>query len=1079
MSDPHAPAARGSRKFAVSLFADLTGYTALCERLDPEDVERAVSPLMAGLQDAVERENGVVLNVAGDGLFAIFGVPDALPDSPTRAVRTAEQMRSVVAEIRERAENLTLPDVHIGVAAGEVLITPTSPGAWSVIGTSVNLASRLCDAAEAGEVLVEDSCRQLVQDELAWNSPRQLSLKGQDRETLAWPLASTTTRAGLDVIPDTFVGRRAQLAALDGELNEVISTARSRTVIVRGVAGIGKSSLVRHWLSQHAELPRWWVECDEGRRHDDLLSLHAALDDASSNAARTGRRERAAVDRSDPFPLIVHALRATLTEATSQGPHVLVVENLHASDTILGEFLLELSRSALEVPLLVVATWRDESAESAVGPGLLGRTLHLSALDQHDSGRLVEAVMGSSVDTATLEVIIGRANGHPLMIRESARHLASLVANSDGQVGPVAQVLLGSLPTSIRLFLAARIDRLDAATRAVIHDLSALGARFSGDRVRAVLGRRAEDALDRLAREGFLVAGANDWSFAHDLMREVAYSTLTRSQRADLHRRQLELLDSNADPYERADNALAWNEAVSPVDREQYASSTIAAVRETLALARQVFDRQARAALDVARRATSAARDCVALDPAIASQLWALEAQCLSELGMTDEALRLASQAERTAQDASLPANRLAPIMTRGYVLSTLRRFESARQALDEAAKIAEELGDQRAQAEAIRLLADTWRHSLIGRYIALTEEAYDLFVAASDRRGAGECARTLAYESSVGNLTTYAKWRSLAGELTHHDDVRAMAVLAKGDALAMGGRLRYREYEAASLALVDAGESLEAPDLLSEGLLDLADAQVHLGNPHGAALASKRLVALATELGDRRMRAAAAAASIRPLLRTGNLALSAEELRIAKDMAREFGVGEELFIGSEEAVWLADRGCWAQAGDPLRASLDAVTAGGYILAGLSRRAEEMRLAAVLGASWSGMPVRQLIADAREIDAPLIESFVTALDEWVRADRGADLTPAAAPDDACLEELALRSETRALAADNGGRDSAQHWQAARSIWDQLGYTIWLARAQARSGDLDAARHTLDVLDSPAEARAWALGDAAG
>lgn len=1076
MSDPHAPAARGSRKFAVSLFADLTGYTALCERLDPEDVERAVTPLMAALQDAVNAERGVVLNVAGDGVFAIFGVPDALPDGPTRAVHAAQQMRDAVTTLNDQIDAIALPDVHIGIAAGEVLLTSVArEGTWSVIGSSVNLASRLCDAAKAGEVLVDDSCRRLVRKDYEWDEPQRLSLKGQDRETIAWPLRSA--RSELQPVGDVqvFVGREAQLAALDAELLSLAESGVSRTIVIRGGAGIGKSTLAEQWLTTHPELESWRIECDEVFGHDDLLSLHELISPNSTDTRSMPRVSPA--DRSDPYPLVVHALRASLETSVAGRPTALLVENLHASDTILGEFLLELSRDPLDAPLLVLATWRDE-AQSRVEPALLGRTLHLAPLERAEAAALVQAALECELDPESLALVMSRTQGHPLMVRESALQLAEIRARSGTEQVDAVKILARSLPTSLRMFLAARIDRLTPADRAVVHDLSAVGTHFTTHWVGAVLGRRAEESLPGLARRGILTARGESWTFTHDLLREVAYSTLTRSHRADLHRRQLGLLKPDADPHDRANHALAWNEAVSPVDREQYSAATVAAVRETLRLSQHLYERQARAALEAVRRATSAARDCVRIEPGLSAQLWALEAQCLSEMGLDDDALRLAAQAEQTAAQAELDAPRLAPLMTRGFVLSTLRRFESARQALEEAAQIAERLGDLAAQAEAIRLLADTWRHSLISRYLALTEEAFRLFETAGDSRGAAECARTLAYETSVRAVNVFTKWRDIAGRLTDDGDLRSKAALAKADAIASGARLDHAACAAAGATLVEIGEALESPDLLAEGLLDVTEAQTHLGNPERACAAGLRLIELATTQGNRRMRATAAAAIARPMLRTGNLARSHEEIAIAREMAHEFGHGEAASVGSATAACLGDRGLWGDALRELRGSLDLYREGGFSLGVLCALPDDIRIAASVGSPWSNAAVQRVIEDAEALGAPLIASYLSALDAWAQPGPAVAAESAEPAQEACLEERAVRAETIALRQEREGANAEPAWRQARELWERLGYTIWLARAQARSGDLDGAQHTLDVLDSPAEARAWALGEVA-
>jgi class 3 adenylate cyclase/tetratricopeptide (TPR) repeat protein len=1056
------------------LFADLTGYTALCERLDPEDVERAVAPLMTGMQDAVAREQGVVLNVAGDGMFAIFGVPDATPDSPDRALRAAQAMRSLVTN-SAAVEGLALPDVHIGIAAGEVLVTRVAKeGSWSVIGASANLASRLCDAASAGEVLVDAACQRLVSSDHTWGEPRLLSLKGQDLETEAWPLTDAATRQPERWPRQTIVGRDAELASLDEELARTIEERRSRAVVVRGIAGIGKSSLVEQWLLRHPEIIAWQIGGD-ALRHGDALLLSESTDPVAEVGPIRDGSLRQAVDRSDPYPQFLHDVRDRLEAAVAARPHALVVEDVHSANSILTDFLRDVARRPLDGPLLVIATWREEADRAPdVDPSHLGRSLELLPLSDAGTKALFEFVVGSPVEPEILDIVMERTHGHPLMVRESGMHWADLRARSGDSHSPSSDLFAKSVPTTIKLFLAARIDRLEPTVRAVAHDLSALGTEFAATRVEKVLGKRAARALPDLAAAGIVVQRGDSWAFAHDLVHEVAYSTLTRSQRADLHRRQLHLSDDAAEPRERADHALAWNRAVSPIDREEYLDSTIAAVRETLAFAKQLYSRQARAALEAARKATSAARDCVALAPALATKLWSLEAQCLAELGLFDEALSVAARAEETALSADLTSDRLVPMMTKGLVLSNLRRFESARQTLEEAARLADSLGDRSSQAEAIRLLAETWRHSLIDRFLALTEEAYHLFETADDSRGAGDCARMLAYLSSAGGLAQFQKWREAAGRLTQPEDLRATAALAMSDAIATGGRFQYAACRKAAEILVNAGEELEAPELLAEGLLDLAEVDLHLGEPQIAADTGRRLIDLATRHGNRRMRASAAAVLARPLVRIGDLARSTEELRVAKEMAQEFGYGETATLTAAAAACLADRGFWEDALGELRRSLSAFREGGFSLGALGTCPDDVRMAALLGAPWPDDATRQAVDDAMDLGAPLVASYIRAIEVWSRAERGEAAVTEEAAAGACLEELAVRADASALQQELLGEDPLPAWREARDLWQRLGYTIWLARAQARCGDVDEASRTLDLLDSPTAARAWAL-----
>lgn len=1077
MTGSPASSARGVRKFAVSLFADLTGYTALCERLDPEDVERAVAPLMASMRSAISDERGVVMNVAGDGLFALFGAPDALPDSPTRAVRAADRIRATVADTAASTPELALPDVHIGVAAGEVLLTSAGPGEPStVIGSSVNLSSRLCDAAVSGEVLVDETCYRLTQQSFSWHERRHLSLKGQDGETTAWPLAGPSAIESPRTGPLGLVGRAQELAALNEALARVQRQSSGSSVLVRGVAGIGKSALVDHWVADHPSLAVWRIACADGWHRDALTTLDRRLGLLVEDSPRSSTVEIIPADRSDPYLELVHRRRATLLGLVADEPHVLLVEDFQAADPTLTDFLTDLIDRPVAGPLLVVCTWRDEPYSADAKEHVpFAESITLGPLENQAAASLISRALSTPLDPAIVDALSARAEGHPLMLREICFAIAarqtdqSTAAGSPRSIQPISE----SLPTTIQLFLAARLDRLQGGLRAVAHDLSSLGSEFTTDRVERVLGRRSVEALPSLLDAGILATREDRWYFTHGLLREVAYNTLTRAHRADLHSRQLRLLPESADRHERADHAIAWNEAVSPVDREQYAASTVAAVRESLALSRQLYRRQARAAYQAARRVAGAARDCIALDPASTAELWAIEAQCLAELGMYDDSLSLSIQAERVASDAGEERLKLGPLMTRGLVLSRMRRFESARQALDTAAAVAEELSDPVAQAHAIRLAADTWRHSVTSRYVSLTEEAFRLFESAGDRAGAGECARTLAYLSSDAALARFARWRAIAEELTDPDDLRAVAALAKGDAITCGLRFNFEGYRVAGQTLVDAGTALEAPDLLSEGLLNLADVYLHLGDPRAAVETSDALIALATERADPRMRTAAAAAAARPYLRAGQLARSLEELRVAKELATEFGASEKHFVAAEEAMCLADRGYWQEALVVLGASMDTSSAAGLDLATLGKRVEERRISVMVRPD-DPRDSLELIAEAEAADAPLMASFLRALDAWADpiAPRSRALPPAQA--NATLHEIALRGDTAALQLEHSRLSAIAAWEVARAGWAQLGCTIWLARTQARCGDIAAANSTLDLLDSPAEARTWAL-----
>ena len=157
------PGGRGERKLVTMLFADLAGYTALAETLDPEDVYAFLRPTMAELQRVVESFGGSVPQIQGDGFMAVFGVPTAHEDDAERAVRAALAVRDRVRALNAGGPAVALPEVHAGVHSGEVMVAPSTEAAgFTVVGDTVNTASRIAGFATGGQVLVSAATRELT-----------------------------------------------------------------------------------------------------------------------------------------------------------------------------------------------------------------------------------------------------------------------------------------------------------------------------------------------------------------------------------------------------------------------------------------------------------------------------------------------------------------------------------------------------------------------------------------------------------------------------------------------------------------------------------------------------------------------------------------------------------------------------------------------------------------------------------------------------------------------------------------------------------------------------------------------------
>src|SRR5918995_3457822 len=233
------------RRLVTALFADVSGFTALADRLDPEQLLEVIDPVISALSSVVGRHEGYVEKFAGDALMALFGAPVSHEDDAARAVRVALEMHTelarIVAELPHEAD-LTL---HVGINSGHGIARILGSEArmdYAVLGDSVILAQRLESAAPAGETYVSDLTYRLTSDRFEFEHVGELTLKGKSEPVLAWRLVGE--RAGAPAVEaPTLIGRKAELS-IAGELLEELQDGRGGVLVITGEPGIGKSRLL-------------------------------------------------------------------------------------------------------------------------------------------------------------------------------------------------------------------------------------------------------------------------------------------------------------------------------------------------------------------------------------------------------------------------------------------------------------------------------------------------------------------------------------------------------------------------------------------------------------------------------------------------------------------------------------------------------------------------------------------------------------------------------------------------------------------------------------------------------------------
>jgi adenylate cyclase len=557
----------GDRRLVTVLFADLSGFTALSERLDPEEVRALQNDLFRELSAAIERYDGFVEKFVGDAVMAVFGAPRAHEDDPERALHAALLMHERVAVLNERWERrLGRPlALHVGVNTGPVVagtIGSAASGAYAVTGDTVNTAARLQSAAGAAETLVSPTTHQLTEHAFVLIPVGEIPMKGKSQPLPAFRLkgAHGTRRSGRGLealgLRAPMVGRTEELEQMVGALDRM-RRGRAQVVSVIGEAGVGKSRLLQEWLAtleagqqrgsvtvRHAvcsslvEQP-YSVFAAFFREAYGVASgdpLEAAREKVASGLATLGGDEAETatiasllgyvlgietVDRFrhvEPEQLkrqITLAMRRVVERRLQQGPLVLTVENLQWADAASVELLQAVMDRLADHPLMLVATYRPSLELRALATTRVAHTaLRLVSLSAADSEALLAAYLGESaagMPPALRELVLARAGGQPLYLEEILRGLIAGRVLRRGERGWIcAAEAAVDVPPTIHGLLVARVDRLPDAIRRALQEAAILGPVFDVALLREIASDPAglESALERLEESDFVEAAA-------------------------------------------------------------------------------------------------------------------------------------------------------------------------------------------------------------------------------------------------------------------------------------------------------------------------------------------------------------------------------------------------------------------------------------------------------------------------------------------------------------------------------------------------------------------------------------------
>jgi class 3 adenylate cyclase len=570
------------------LFCDLVGFTPLSEAWDPEALRELLSEYFAVARTVIGRYGGVVEKFIGDAVMAVWGTPVASEEDAERSVRAGLDLVAAVAQLGVEAGVPGLA-ARAGVVTGEVAVTLGAVGEGMVAGDAVNTAARVQAAAEPGTVLVDEVTQRLAGAGVGFAAAGKHMLKGKAEPRVLWRAVRVLAGVGgsqrVDGLEASLIGRDAELRTVKDLFHAAADRRVPRLVLVSGPAGVGKSRLgweTRKYMDGLAEQVWWhqgrclsygegvfWALAEMVRQRVGIAEEDSA-DDAAAKLKEgldrfftdPGERVYAGVrvarllgvgfagDGGGPLSReeLFAGWRVFFERLAAENPVVLVVEDVQHADAGLLDFLDYLIDWTRDLPIYVLVFARPELGQARPGFGT-GRnriTLTLDPLDAASMDQLVDALV-PGMPAAARAKITAQAQGIPLFAVETVRSLVDrdIVQPVEGTYRLTGDVGELAVPDSLHALLAARLDALDPGVRRLVADAAVLGTTFPAEALVAVSGQDetiVRTALAELVRREVLSVSADplspergSYGFTQDMLRQVAYDTLSRRDRKARH----------------------------------------------------------------------------------------------------------------------------------------------------------------------------------------------------------------------------------------------------------------------------------------------------------------------------------------------------------------------------------------------------------------------------------------------------------------------------------------------------------------------------------------------------------------
>jgi class 3 adenylate cyclase/tetratricopeptide (TPR) repeat protein len=601
MTDISRHTKEGERRQVTILFGDISGFTSMSEKMDPEEVTSIVNDCFGIMGSIIQKNEGTIDKYMGDCIMAIFGIPHAIEEAPQKAINAAIEMRNMIDNFNS-SRNLKFPlDIHIGINTGTVvatLIGSDQKKEFTVMGDTVNIASRLKDASKKGEIFVGQNTYNLTKSDFKFQKLGMIPLKGKEEHVIAYEVLSNKQNINRSIsgsnrmIQSDMVGRDIEFGQLVLHLSNVVK-GKGAIINVIGEAGIGKSRLIAE-LQKKEETKRVTFLVGRALSFGRNLSFHPIIDILKSwtgiseedppsqacNKLETSINDLFPERFNETFPfiakmmgmqltgnhaeqvrgiegdalerLILKCLKELLEKASARKPIVIVLEDLHWADLTSINFLISLYRLSNDNRILFINVFRpgfeetSELARKMIAERYpdISCDFSLESLAGDETEELIHSLIRiQNIPRDIKSQIVKRAGGNPFFIEEILRSFIDdgIIIFRNNNYELTDKIYSVHIPETINEVLMARIDKLEERAKSLLKVASVIGRNFYY-KILAQVAEASEQIDEKLEYlEGIQLIRKRqkklelEYLFKHALAQEATYESILLAKRKELH----------------------------------------------------------------------------------------------------------------------------------------------------------------------------------------------------------------------------------------------------------------------------------------------------------------------------------------------------------------------------------------------------------------------------------------------------------------------------------------------------------------------------------------------------------------